>query len=165
MSIKNLIACLVLLLGLAAIISAQSDKKSSNNASGKRAEITLLKSDRVAEGFRKGEVLIDNGNYMVHASHRETSGMAEIHTEDTDIIYVLEGSATFVTGGTVVDPKTVSAGEIRGASIRNGEVRTLAKGDVVVVPDGVPHWFEKVQGPLNYYVVKVRRPANEGSAQ
>ena len=41
---------------------------------------------------------------MVHASHRDSNGMAEVHTEDTDIIYVLDGSATFVTGGTVVDP-------------------------------------------------------------
>jgi quercetin dioxygenase-like cupin family protein len=102
---------------------------------------------------------------MVHASHRDSNGMAEVHTEDTDIIYVLEGSAAFVTGGAVVDPKTVASGEIRGASVLNGETRTISKGDVIVVPNGVPHWFEKVSGPLNYYVVKVRRPQVEGRLQ
>ena len=48
---------------------------------------------------------------MVHASHRESNGMAEVQTEDRDVIYVLAGSAAFVTGGAVVDPKTVSVGE------------------------------------------------------
>ena len=89
-----------------------------------------------------------------------TNDMAEVHTEDTDIIYVLEGAAVFVTGGDVVDPKTVSDGEIRGTAVRNGETRTISKGDVLVVPNGVPHWFENVFGPLNYYVVKVHRARN-----
>lgn len=129
------------------------------------AQVLYLKSDRVAEGFRKGDVLVNQANYMVHASHRDANGMAEVHTEDTDIVYVLEGSATFVTGGTVIDPQIISPGEIRGSAIRNGETRTLVKGDVVVVPNGVPHWFENVSGPLNYYVVKVRRPRVEGRSE
>jgi glc operon protein GlcG len=126
------------------------------------AAITFLGTDRVSEAFKLGEVLINKGDYMVHASHRDAAGMAEVHTEDTDILYVLEGSAVFVTGGTVVDPKTIAPGEIRGTSVIGGETRTISKGDVIVVPDGVPHWFETVSGPLNYYAVKVRRPHGEG---
>jgi uncharacterized protein GlcG (DUF336 family)/quercetin dioxygenase-like cupin family protein len=127
-------------------------------------EVTFLDAERVSDAFRKGEVLVNTGNYMVHASHREANGMAEVHADDTDIIYVLEGTATFVTGGTVDDPSTVSPGEIRGPSVRNGDPRTIAKGDVIVVPNGVPHWFEKVSGPLNYYVVKVRRSLAGGNS-
>ncbi len=114
---------------------------------------------QVAAAFSKGAVLYDgNGgrNYMVHASHRDKAGMAEVHTLDTDIIYVIDGSATFVTGGSVVDGKTVEPNEIRGASISNGEKRRIGKGDVVIVPNGTPHWFQQVGGSLNYYVVKVR---------
>ena len=81
--------------------------------------------------------------------------MAEIHERDTDIVYVLEGTATFVAGGTVVEPKTTANGEIRGASIHGGSTRQLVKGDVVIVPNGTPHWFKDVKGPLLYYVVKV----------
>jgi quercetin dioxygenase-like cupin family protein len=92
----------------------------------------------------------------VHASRRDGAGKAEVHTRDTDIIYVLDGSATFVTGGTVVDGQTTAPDEIRGASIASGETRKLAKGDVVIVPNGTPHWFQEVKGPLSYYVVKVR---------
>jgi uncharacterized protein GlcG (DUF336 family)/mannose-6-phosphate isomerase-like protein (cupin superfamily) len=112
----------------------------------------------VAEAFRKGAVLFDGngGNYMVHASRREGPGMAEVHARDTDIIYVLGGSARLVTGGRVVDGKATAPDEMRGTRIDQGEARQIAKGDVVIVPNGTPHWFAAVQGPLTYYVVKVR---------
>jgi quercetin dioxygenase-like cupin family protein len=112
-----------------------------------------------AAAFAKGAVLFDGKdgrNFMVHASHRDAPGQAELHAADTDIIYVVEGSATFVTGGSVRDGKTIEPNEIRGASIDNGQVRQIAKGDVLIVPNGTPHWFRDVNGPLNYFVVKVR---------
>ena len=121
--------------------------------------VSFWKSDDVKAAFTKGSVLFggeDGRNYMVHASHREGPGMAEVHELDADIIYVLDGSATFVTGGTVDGGKTTAPSEIRGASIRNGDVRRISKGDVLIVPAGTPHWFKDVSGPLNYYVVKVR---------
>jgi mannose-6-phosphate isomerase-like protein (cupin superfamily) len=82
--------------------------------------------------------------------------MAEVHTLDTDLIHVLEGSAVFVTGGTVVAPKTTAPDEIRGIEIAGGETRVLAPGDVIIVPAGTPHWFRDVRGPVLYYTVKVR---------
>ena len=93
---------------------------------------------------------------MVHASRREAAGQAEVHTRDTDIIYVLEGATTFVTGGTVVEGKTTAPDEIRGTAIKDGASRRLGKGDVIIVPNGTPHWFKEVEGPVLYYVVKVR---------
>ena len=85
--------------------------------------------------------------------------MAEVHMRDTDIIYVLEGSATILTGGQVVDGKTTSTDEIRGRSITGGTEQRLAKGDVFIVPNGVPHSFTQVQAPFLYYVVKTTSPA------
>jgi uncharacterized protein GlcG (DUF336 family)/mannose-6-phosphate isomerase-like protein (cupin superfamily) len=122
------------------------------------ALVSYFPSADVAAAFAKGAVLFngDGRNYMVHASRREKAGMAEVHEKDADVIYVLDGSATFVTGGTVVDGKTVEPGEIRGASINGGETRKLVKGDVIIVPNNTPHWFKEVSGPLTYYVVKVR---------
>jgi glc operon protein GlcG len=70
-------------------------------------------------------------------------------------VYVLEGAATLVTGGMALEARTIAPGEIRGNSIEGGEVRHIEKGDVVVIPNGVPHWFKEVDGPLLYYVVKV----------
>ena len=93
---------------------------------------------------------------MVHASRRDQPGMAEIHTKDADIIYVMDGRATFVTGGDALDTKPIGPDEIRGKEIRGGETRQLAKGDVVIVPTGTPHWFKEVSAPFLYYVVKAR---------
>ncbi len=114
--------------------------------------------DQVASSFAKGAVLLDGTgrNYMVHTSRRATPGQAEIHTRDTDIIYVLEGSATLVTGGTAVGAKETEADELRGSAIDGGVTRRIAKGDVITIPAGTPHWFKDVPGPIAYYTVKVR---------
>jgi glc operon protein GlcG len=121
------------------------------------AAVTYFESDKVSQAFAKGAVLFNNGtNYMVHASRREGPGMVEVHTKDTDIVHVLEGSATLVTGGEMIDGKATEPDEFRGKSIRGGETRHIAKGDVIIIPNGVPHWFLQVDGPLSYYVVKVR---------
>lgn len=118
-------------------------------------DVQYIPAPAVSAAFAKGMPLLEQENYKIHASRRSEPGMVEIHEHDTDIIYVLEGTATFVTGGTAHDTKTVAAGEVRGASVEGGVTYTLARGDVMVVPAGTPHWFKHVQGPFLYYVVKV----------
>lgn len=120
--------------------------------------VIYFAKEQVAAGFANGSVLLDGTgrNYMILAGHRDKPGMGEVHTLHTDIIYVQEGSATFVTGGALVDAKTIEPNEIRGASIQGGEAREITKGDVIVVPKNTPHWFKDVKVPFTYYVVKVR---------
>ena len=122
------------------------------------ADVTYFPAEKVSAAFAKGTVLFDGDgrNYMVHASRRDGAGQAEVHVKDTDIIYMLDGSTTFVTGGTVVGGKTTAPDEIRGTSVEHGDTRRLGKGDVIIVPNGTPHWFKDVDGPVLYYVVKVR---------
>ena len=122
------------------------------------ADVTYFPAEKVSAAFAKGAVLFDGDgrNYMVHASRRDAAGQAEVHVKDTDIIYMLDGSTTFVTGGTVIGGKTTAPDEIRGTSVEHGETRRLGKGDVIIVPNGTPHWFKDVDGPVLYYVVKVR---------
>ena len=132
---------------LVASTASSSEMKSSS-------PVTYIESKKVKAAFAKGAPLLEVDGYKVHASRRDGPGIAEVHTWETDVIYVLEGSATFVTGGTVVEPKTTEPGQIRGPSIKGGESRRIAKGDVIIVPNGVPHWFEEVQGPFLYFVVK-----------
>jgi quercetin dioxygenase-like cupin family protein len=122
------------------------------------AEVSYFPAPEVAAAFDKGSVLYARPgvNYMVHASRREAAGQGEVHVKDADVIYVLDGSATFVTGGALVEPHEIEPGEIRGREIQGGETRTIGKGDVIIVPAGTPHWFKDVQPPVLYYVVKVR---------
>lgn len=149
-------------IGVSGAASAQQDEELAiagantfKGTMGVNANVKYLKGNDVAAAFKKGMPLVENGQYKVHASHRDGPGLAEVHTKDSDIIYVLEGTATLVTGGTVVEGKETEPNEIRGSSIMSGETKRLAKGDVVVVPNGTPHWFKEVAAPFNYYVVKV----------
>ena len=121
--------------------------------------VSYWDKSKVDEAFSKGSVLFDGSdgrNYMVHASRREKPGQAEIHTKDADVIYVLQGTATFITGGEAIDAKNTAADELRGTSIKGGQTRKIAKGDVIIVPHCVPHQFLEVTDPFLYYVVKVR---------
>ena len=121
-----------------------------------RAEVQYFPAGDVQAAFSKGAVLLKQDNYMIHTSRRTTPGMGEIHDDDTDLIYVIEGKATFVTGGKLVNPKTTGPGEVRGTGIEGGTTRVISPGDVIVVPHGTPHWFREVEGTILYYTVKVR---------
>ena len=119
--------------------------------------VTQIDHNKVKAAFSKGMPLLETNNFKIHASRREAPGLAEIHTRDTDIVYVLEGAATLVTGGKALETRPITPDEIRGTAIEGGDVRHIVKGDVVVIPNGMPHWFKEVGGPLLYYVVKVTK--------
>jgi uncharacterized protein GlcG (DUF336 family) len=118
------------------------------------ATTTYFDCDTVAAAFAKGQPLLEVPGYKVHASRRDAPGVAEVHLWETDVIYVLDGEATFVTGGTVVEPQATEPGQIRGTVIGGGTERHLARGDVIVVPANEPHWFKEVSAPFLYFVVK-----------
>jgi quercetin dioxygenase-like cupin family protein len=122
--------------------------------------VIYIESEKVAVAILKGGVLYDGNagekNYEVHIGRDEKAkGQAATHKLITHIIYVLEGSATYVTGGTLVDAKTVAPNEIRGSAIEGGETHHLAKGEILIVPNGVPHQIKEVQGPFIRYEVDV----------
>lgn len=151
-------------VGVSGASSAQQDEElaiagAEVLSNQKTSAVLFYDAETVKAAFSKGAVLEDgsNGeNYMVHASRRDKAGMSEVHELDTDIIYVLDGTAVFVTGGKSIDAKQIAPNEFRGTAIENGETRNLKKGDVVIVPKGTPHWFKEVSGTFLYYVVKVR---------
>lgn len=119
--------------------------------------VTYLDASAVDSAFAVGRPLVEQFNYKVHASRRTEPGQAEVHRKDTDIIYVLEGSAVLVTGGEALDPRETAPEEIRGRSIAGGTERRIASGDLVIVPENTAHWFKEVSDPFLYYVVKVRK--------
>jgi mannose-6-phosphate isomerase-like protein (cupin superfamily) len=128
------------------VVSAQS-------ASAPAAAIFFDKA-KVDQAMTSGSVLHDGKMFRVQMGKRSEAGQVEFHAKDTDVFYIVSGSATFVTGGTMVGGKTTGPGEIRGTSITGGETRKLAKGDVIVIPDSVNHWWKEIQEPVIYFVVK-----------
>lgn len=143
-SLMTLAALFALRVG---VVRAQADD----------SQVTYLGSDQVKAAFARGVPMVEVADYKIHASRREGPGMAEVHTRDTDIAYVLEGTATLVTGGTATGLKSTAAEELRGSGIVGGQTRKLSPGDVVIIPNGIPHWFKEVSVPFLYYVVKVRQ--------
>ena len=135
-----------------------SDAKVSDITPSTQRSVLFFDAKQVSTSFSSGAVLLDGSdhNYMVHTSRRDTPGLAEIHTLDTDIIYVMQGTATFVTGGTAVDAKEIAPNEIRGSRIEGGVTRQLSKGEVIIVPNNTAHWFKEVNGEFLYYTIKVR---------
>jgi len=115
---------------------------------------TFVDSKNVAAAFSKGMPLLETAGYKVHASRRVEPGQAEIHTLDTDVVYVVDGSATLVTGGKAIDAKEVAPNEIRGSRIEGGQEHHISKGDAVIIPNGLPHQFTAVEGEFHYFVCK-----------
>ena len=122
------------------------------------AAVTYVGHDKVAEAISKGGDLVKASDLIVLGSHRAGPGQVEVHDKETDVFYIVEGTATFITGCTMVDGKNTIAGPWLGMDIKGGETHHLGKGDVIVIPAGTPHWFKEVSPSINYYVVKVLKP-------
>ena len=135
-----------------------SNARISDATPANKPPVLFFDADKVSASFSTGAALLDSNdrNYMVHTSRRDKPGLAEIHTLDTDIIYVMQGTATIVTGGTAVDAKEIAPNEFRGSRIEGGVTRQLSKGQVIIVPNNTAHWFKEVNGEFLYYTIKVR---------
>jgi quercetin dioxygenase-like cupin family protein len=120
--------------------------------------VKYVDHEKVTAALAKGGPLVAAPDLLVSASHREKAGQVEVHDKETDVIYVVEGDATFVTGGAMLGGKVTKAGQSLGTDIKGGDTHRLTKGDVIVVPAGVPHWFKEVPQSISYYVVKVLKP-------
>jgi mannose-6-phosphate isomerase-like protein (cupin superfamily) len=121
-------------------------------------EVVVIDHTRVASVFTTGVggSFLTNSLYKVIAARRVAAPAAvEIHARDTDVFYIVDGTATFVTGGTAVDQTPTGPNEFHAKSITGGTERHLAKGDVIVIPAGTPHQFLEVSNPFLYFVVKV----------
>lgn len=97
-------------------------------------------------------------NHFTMLSVRIKNGGAEVHRYYADIFIVVDGEATLVTGGTVLDGKVVGDGETRGAAVSGGSRRELRKGDIVHIPPGTSHQLLVAPGKsFAYFVIKVRK--------
>jgi glc operon protein GlcG len=142
------------LMGGAAKTESPTTSGAKDSSAQTLQTAVFIDNKKVSAAFAKGMPLLETAGYKVHASRRVDPGQAEIHTLDTDVIYVVDGSATLVTGGKAIDPKTIAPNEIRGSRIEGGEEHRITKGDAIIIPNGVPHQFTSVTGELHYFVCK-----------
>jgi len=111
--------------------------------------------DEVERRFEEGGLLLDAKRYKLDAGRRDGPGEAEYHERFVDVMHVVRGTATVVTGGEMREAREVAAGELRARALDGGQPHELAEGDVLAIPSGVPHQFVEVSDPFLYFVVKV----------
>src|SRR5689334_11572083 len=83
-------------------------------AEGSKSGVQYMGHDQVAAKLAKGGPIASDPAFTVSASHREKAGNVEVHDKETDIFYVTDGEATFVTGGKMIGGKQTKAGQWAG---------------------------------------------------
>ena len=94
------------------------------------------------------------GPYNVNVEHRlgtpAAAQAASVHDKDAELFLMLDGTATLVTGGTLVEG-TKDGDNWRGKGIEGGKAQKMSKGDFMLVPAGVPHWFTNIEGQITEF--------------
>ena len=122
-----------------------SPEKSVRHLTGQELEGTMKKG--MTPGAFYSQILLSkHDGYQIINTIRDKDGQAEIHADWNDNLFVQEGEASFVTGGTAVDAKVTAPGEQRGTSIKGGNTMTMKAGDYFFVPAGTPHQMKVAPG-------------------
>ena len=122
-------------------------------------QVTSVDASKMSELFAKPGALANGPDFTASIARRTAAGQVEIHAKETDIFYIVDGTATFVTGGTMVGGKETRPNQMLGTDITGGQVPQLKKGDFISIPAGIPHWFKEVPATgVTYYMVKVVKP-------
>jgi mannose-6-phosphate isomerase-like protein (cupin superfamily) len=124
-------------------------------AQGVPSTVTYIPHDKVNATMTKGgQIIGDNG--LIVLAQRRGAGEVEVHEKTNHVFIIVEGEATFVTGGTLVDAKNTAPGQIRAARVEGGQTYHLTKGDVITIPARTPHWFKEVPTQtIAYYAVNM----------
>jgi mannose-6-phosphate isomerase-like protein (cupin superfamily) len=124
-------------------------------AQGVPTVVTYIPHDKVSATMAKGGQIIGDKGLIVLAQRRG-AGEVEVHEKTNHVFIIVEGEATFMTGGTLVGAKNTAPGQIRAASMEGGQAYHLTKGDVITIPAKTPHWFKEVQSQtIAYYAVNI----------
>jgi quercetin dioxygenase-like cupin family protein len=132
-----------------------------------KAFIDKLPKDRISDSPIK---ITDVGGYKVGVygvfRPKAQPGDAIRHdTSVTEIYYMLEGTATLVTGGKLVDERSTGNSpntgkpNFGGSRIDGGVSRRVVPGDIIIIPGRVPHWWSNLESDIRYLIY---RPDPEG---
>jgi mannose-6-phosphate isomerase-like protein (cupin superfamily) len=159
------------ILGIALLLLQGAAAKTLPATDIKAADIQAALKEEIAKNLTDMPIrTVDVGgqNVSIAVVHRDKGtnlgGMAS-HDVVTEVYYIVEGSGTFVTGGSLVKPqkredssdtvRQLSGPGFAGAGIQGGASRRVAKGDMIVIPARTPHGFSEVQEAITYTIVRI----------
>jgi mannose-6-phosphate isomerase-like protein (cupin superfamily) len=140
----------VLVSGTVTFAQAQAPSPASSRTMVSASDVAAMIAKAKAERKDQPNIaqsMIQLAPYNVSLEYRASVGNAAVHETEAELFYVVDGSATLVTGGTLTD-STRTGANLTGKGIQGGVSRKLAKGDFVMVPEGQPHWFSAIDGTV-----------------
>ena len=142
----KLLTMVVALTGAAVVLSL---------AGGVPAAVHYIGHEKVAEVMSKGGPIVSDPGLVVLAQRRQ-AGEVEYHDHTNHVFVIVEGEATLVVGGTMVNARRTAPDQMRAPSSEGGTTYHLSKGDVITIPAKTPHWFKEVPTKtLAYYAVNI----------
>jgi len=150
----------VLMIGLALVFTTSmafaqqaaapnpASSRTMVSAADVQAMIAKAKSERKEGQALLAQSMIQLAPYNVSLESRSAVANAAVHETEAELFYVIDGSATLVTGGKLTNETRTNAANLSGKGIEGGMSRHVAKGDFIMVPEGVPHWFSAIDGTV-----------------
>ena len=136
---------------------AATAMKTYSSAADVTALIAKAKSERKDNAPTVTENILRAAPYNASLEYRAAVGPAAIHEKEAEFFYVIDGSATMITGGKLVEEKR-NGDNLTGTGIEGATPRGVAKGDFIVVPENTAHWFSAINGTLVLMSLHVPRP-------
>ena len=144
----------IILAVLAATVPCGADAAATSTATVQYRTAAEVAAAR-ATGNTGGPVMNDS-DFRVMAVRRDKVGESEVHTNETDIFFVVDGKAIIVVGGEIVGGRETAPGELRGIGVKGGTDYPLEPGIVLTIPRGTPHWIRETTPGFRYFVVKTK---------
>jgi len=115
-----------------------------------KAMIARAKAERKPDQPNFSQPIVSLAPYNANLEYRvgSLSAPASTHDKDAELFYVVEGSGTVVTGGTLQGERRTNADNASGTGIEGGAPQKIGPGDFVLVPEKTPHWFTQIDGAL-----------------
>ena len=153
----------VFAFSLAQAADAPSAMKTFTSSEEVAALIAKAKADRKGDQPLVSEPILSLAPYQASLEYRPAQAPAALHEKDAELMVVIDGTGTIVTGGTLVGEKRTNAANLSGTSIKDGKSQNIAKGDFVIVPEKTPHQITPTGGaPIVLMTMHVPRPAPAG---
>jgi mannose-6-phosphate isomerase-like protein (cupin superfamily) len=157
---RSLILCFAVTLATALVIAQPPAGQTVTYKSA--ADIAAMAAKAKGQNDTKAQAtivqtLLSLAPYKANLEYRASVGTAAVHLTEAELFYVIDGSGTLTTGGKLTG-ETKNGDNLTGTGIEGGKDQAVAKGDAIIVPEGTPHWFSKINSTLVLMSLHVPRP-------
>lgn len=145
-------------LGQTAGAPAPAVMKTFTSSSEVTALIAKAKAERKDGQALVAEPILSLAPYRASLEYRAALAPAAVHENEAELMYVIEGSGTIVTGGKLTEEKRTNPTNLSGSGIDGGTPQPLAKGDFLIVPENTAHQITPTGGAIVLMTLHVPRP-------